>query len=1128
MLFEKILEMSMVGCYVIAVVLVIRLLLNKCERKYSFLLWFVVFLNLILPVSIEGPFSLIPQRIAEGNLVQEDGYYGEVISEADRAQAAESEGITSTVSTVGNSNATKDTVGNRNPENSVVMNGNTDNPDVEKEQLYWEAVGSLKDEAEADTGVEEVVAGMIAGEVNASADDAYLPTMQPQLPNTREPQVISAGEINTSMTIASLVWMTGLVVIWSISLYKGIALNRQLKKSREGQEISPEGVVCAEDISAPFLWGISKPVIYLPASIEEEERTYIIAHESYHKKRFDHITKLVVFGIVTLHWFNPLVWLSYALFVRDMEISCDEAVLAHMGRDIKKQYASSLLKYAAKQNGFVLAPLTFGEPSLKSRIQNVLGYKKRGLVVTIAAVCVVALTACGLIVRPSGEAQSGSEVVQGNGEQDATVPEEPTAEPEPTKAPEVTQAPDATASPYSVYFQDILQANYEEQGGIYLTIESVRESAKYSYVESVTDYKEPEAAYSAKRDFSLENGGICRIDWIKLSSDLTLENLTFDMHRELEEANLEDGFVHGVFYDREEDKVCVIISNHTGTPSTTWMICFRPENPTDYEIYDYEYSSWFGECYYVDGTIYLHGGSCDTPYVIDVETKEGRLCTAEYTAARAATYEMSAEYARTHESALYVYWMKGVAKWEDVDIFSGLLMEAMDFFPGVADIYIASREGEVLETMVVNQETGEVTIVKGLGSNPAVKPLTQAQLDWFNESFFNQGYFGENTNRYDGIRNQFLTHEYARPEDINIAEVFYNGVGEELTEDDRLCLSGEARWKLPLYTGDMVLLSEEEHAAVAEIDVDVSKTSWDTMDSILEMHTGLALGETNRCGMDELYFNKRDAVFYHFHGDTNALFVQVRSGHYNADGTITLYYVRSGSQNWINEATEEFAVVLQPVGDSYQFVANASLETLQSQQGLKQQGEASRYKLTAVDHEDYNAVFENNGYQYHFKLDMDTTNLFLLFGEEIERSNSTGKWTVTPVYASNGAKEELLGELRGFTLDITSNALVAPNYASGDRFYGIIGEVTEDSLTIQPVEVIDRDTYIEYQMDVVKEPITYKLAADVEYIMLDANFREVYTTYERFLEHMNRTSDKVCCFVVKDGEIQQIIEPYIP
>jgi len=429
---------------------------------------------------------------------------------------------------------------------------------------------------------------------------------------------------------------------------------------------------------------------------------------------------------------------------------------------------------------------------------------------------------------------------------------------------------------------------------------------------------------------------------------------------------------------------------------------------------------------------------------------------------------------------------------------------------------------------VVNQETGEVTIVKGLGSNPAVKPLTQAQLDWFNESFFNQGYFGENTNRYDGIRNQFLTHEYARPEDINIAEVFYNGVGEELTEDDRLCLSGEARWKLPLYTGDMVLLSEEEHAAVAEIDVDVSKTSWDTMDSILEMHTGLALGETNRCGMDELYFNKRDAVFYHFHGDTNALFVQVRSGHYNADGTITLYYVRSGSQNWINEATEEFAVVLQPVGDSYQFVANASLETLQSQQGLKQQGEASRYKLTAVDHEDYNAVFENNGYQYHFKLDMDTANLFLLFGEEIERSNSTGKWTVTPVYASNGAKEELLGELRGFTLDITSNALVAPNYASGDRFYGIIGEQTEENITIRPVEVIDRDTYIEYQMDVVKEPITYKLAADVEYIMLDANFREVYTTYERFLEHMNRTSDKVCCFVVKDGEIQQIIEPYIP
>lgn len=1397
MLFEKVLNMSLIGCFCIAVVLVIRLLLSKCERKYSFALWFVVFLNLCLPISIQGPFSLIPDRIAEGMVVQEPGYYGEVISDAEWQQYAENGQLGAANSTAGESVDVKDAA-NPAVENDTVMNSTAGISTVDKEQLYWEYVGTLNGGSEAVPEADEAVSGVVAGELDATAGDAAQSATQPQLPATQSRPATSAGEINIPLTVACFVWLLGVAVIWVISLYKGIRLSRKLKKSRAGQEISAEGVVCAKDISAPFLWGVFKPVIYLPADIGEEERTYIVAHESYHRKRFDHISKLVVFGIVTIHWFNPLVWLAYALFVRDMEISCDEAVLAHTGQDIKKQYASSLLKYAAKQNGFVLAPLTFGEPSLKSRIKNVLRYKKGGMVVTIVAGCVVALTACGLVMRPQSEEQSGNQVVQGSEAQ-----ETPTAAPASTAAPEATETP-SEASPYSVYFQDILQANYEEKDGKYQKITEVGSGAKFSYVENVTEYQEPQIGYhSPTFDFYLERGGMIHIDWLKLSNDNILENLNFDMSTYMKESGFYHVALHDLFYDKDLEQVYVVIctmgSNidaEAGRTDKTWLVSFASQTPEDYEIYTFEYSSWFGECYKVDNLIFLHGGSGDTPYVIDVETMEGRLCTAEHTAAQAATYEMAVKDMKEQDRLLHICWMKALGTYEDVELYSGLLMEAMDFFPGIADVYVASRDGVVLETMVVEKETGEVIIVEGMETNPAIQPMKQSEIDWFNESFFNQGYLQEGEAALEGIRNQFLTHEYARPEDIDISEVFYNGAGEELTENDRICLSGEERWKLPLYTGDMVLLSEEEHAAVAEIDVDVSRVSWDTMDTIMTANTGLTVWETNRVGMESLYFNKHDGVFYHFHGDTNALFVQVRSGHYNADGTITLYYVRSGSEKWINEATEEFAVVLRPDNRRYWFVSNRKLEgsslseTLQAQQEQKQQQavtedypaywkevlnfhkgqassseyvvfenenslwkntegkeqlpleilasegysyqvdslelgngtvlknltfdfqekmqeadcerlvsygahydesekmiyllfnmfreeggilllafgeetpeeyqltiyegidapmggsfllgnsifldagipenipwklnletgemvsceqeyeeamylsqrycaqyrlksgislelwwfhalgyvedveiyvgyleeeenfttatiytayredtclgalvidnhtgeiyfsteqqeETSPYKLTAVSHEDYNAVFDNNGYQYYFKLDMDTANLFLLFGEKVERSNSTGKWTVTPVYASNGAKEELLGEIRGFVFDVTSDALVGPNNAVGNKFCGKISAVTESSVELYQAEALDMDTYTEF-VNVSETAETYPFAEDVEFVMLDANFRNVSTTYERFTEHAGRGGETFYYFVEKDGEIVQIWQPFIP
>ena len=920
-LFEKIISMSLIGCYVIAVVLVIRLLLSRCGRKFSYVLWFVVFVNLCLPISVEGHFSLIPQRLVETRVALVQGENTQLSTSGvpagdGQTVAVDLEGVTQEGQTV----ATDWEVATREDQTAAIDRSEALGEPAGNLSM-GEANGALYDEVKAPETLKEAQAGIIAGTGQQTAT-----TVDERVENLDSASqealtagtVVSTGENHPWLVVASLVWLAGLAVLWGISLCKGIALSRRLERNKGNYKNLAEGVILAEDIAAPFLWGLWKPAIYLPSNVEEEERVYIVAHESYHRKRLDHILKPLVFGIVAIHWFNPLVWLAYGLFVRDMEISCDEAVLAENTDNIKKQYATSLLKYAAKQNGFVPAPLTFGEPSVKSRVKNVLGYKKRGMVVTVAAVCVVALTACGLILRP--QEQGGGEMAQGNetpGSGEAV---------QGSETPGDTQQGSEVSS-YSVYFQDILQAKYEEKDGKYMTIEGEESAREYSYLRTAEDYNPENFAYARNVDFYLTDGGIAEIQWLKLSEDLTLTDLSFDMSEEMMESGSSHNSLSAIFYDEEREQVYVVIS--AMQDALTWLICFSPENPTAYDIYEYEYISWFRESCYMDGCVFLHNSSGDAPFAIDVETKEGRLCTAEYTAARVATYEWSEEYAKEHGEPLWVEWMYASAHWEDVDIFSCLLMESMDIFPGIADVYVASRDGEILEVMIVETQTGEVTIVDNMNEMTSVRPLLQEEIDWFNEKFFNQGYLSEEPTEasvLEGIRNQFLTHEYAKPEDINISEVFYNGAGEEMTENDWLYLSGEERWKYPLYTGNMVLLTEEEHKEVAQIDVDVSRVSWDTMDNIMEAYTGMSVWETNRYGMESLYFNKYDGVFYKFHGDTNTVFVQVISGHYNVDGTISLYYVRNGSPKWIDESTEVYAVVLRPLREGYQFVSNQRVD----------------------------------------------------------------------------------------------------------------------------------------------------------------------------------------------------------
>ena len=137
--------------------------------------------------------------------------------------------------------------------------------------------------------------------------------------------------------------------------------------------------------------GIFRPVIYLPGTLDKAERKYIIAHERHHIRRGDHIFKALGFLALTIHWFNSLVWIAFVLANRDMEMSCDEAVIRKFGEDVRADYSASLLNLATGHRMFAVTPLAFGEGNPTDRVRNLAKWKKpkRWIILICAILCVV-------------------------------------------------------------------------------------------------------------------------------------------------------------------------------------------------------------------------------------------------------------------------------------------------------------------------------------------------------------------------------------------------------------------------------------------------------------------------------------------------------------------------------------------------------------------------------------------------------------------------------------------------------------------------------------------------------------------------------------------------------------------
>ena len=307
--FPDLMDLNLTASVVILFVICFRQFLKGAPKIFSYALWGIVLLRLLVPVSIESSMSFVPQRTEFSSMVEL----------------------------------------------------NEELPDIQFEMP--------QDRADNEWRRENTAPG--------------------------EPLVQTYRSLDAE-TYLTFGWLTGIAVML---IYSMISYWKLRQKVRVVIPLEKR-IYIADDIDTPFVMGFFYPVIYLPGTLDPVERKYIISHERHHIRRGDHIFKALGFLALTIHWFNPFVWAAFILSGRDMEMSCDEAVIRKLGEDVRAEYSASLLNLATGKRMFAGTPLAFDEGDPTERVRNLAKWKKPAFWVVIICIIVCTVLAVCLLTDP--------------------------------------------------------------------------------------------------------------------------------------------------------------------------------------------------------------------------------------------------------------------------------------------------------------------------------------------------------------------------------------------------------------------------------------------------------------------------------------------------------------------------------------------------------------------------------------------------------------------------------------------------------------------------------------------------------------------------------------------------------
>lgn len=221
--------------------------------------------------------------------------------------------------------------------------------------------------------------------------------------NTQYAGFVPMAEKTVDVTIIlACVWLVGVAVMLAFAFISWAKLRRSLRTATKKED----NIYQSELVRSPFVLGVIKPKIYIPYKTDEDYLKLVIAHEQAHIKRFDHLFKPLGFLLLSVHWFNPLLWVAYVFLCRDIESACDEKVIKDLTIEQRRVYSTALLNVSISRKSIAACPLAFGETGVKERIKGVMNYKKSSFWVVIAAVLMCAVTAVCFLTNPK-DTQSG-------------------------------------------------------------------------------------------------------------------------------------------------------------------------------------------------------------------------------------------------------------------------------------------------------------------------------------------------------------------------------------------------------------------------------------------------------------------------------------------------------------------------------------------------------------------------------------------------------------------------------------------------------------------------------------------------------------------------------------------------
>ena len=208
----------------------------------------------------------------------------------------------------------------------------------------------------------------------------------------------SANPLQIWIPVLTGIWLFGIAALF---LYSAVSYWRLHRKVCEAV-ILRDNIYQSENVCSPFVLGIIRPKIYLPYHMDSREMDHVIAHEQTHIRRKDHWWKPLGFLLLTIHWFNPLMWLSYILLCRDIELACDEKVIKKMSNEQRADYTQALVACSVDRRLIAACPLAFGEIGVKERVKSVMNYKKPAFWIVLASVIVCAVIAVCFLTNPIG------------------------------------------------------------------------------------------------------------------------------------------------------------------------------------------------------------------------------------------------------------------------------------------------------------------------------------------------------------------------------------------------------------------------------------------------------------------------------------------------------------------------------------------------------------------------------------------------------------------------------------------------------------------------------------------------------------------------------------------------------